>query len=204
MRGYAKPPQGRGLPRCPVLGSLPSPALRDLSVCSPSIADASGVALASIRRHNAAAFNALLFIPPPTAVGGGGLARGGFAPTAQNQTPLAVSLPFAVVTARGPDGLPTYLAYGLRAEVKNARARQAPTALLRFFFGLRLRLGPACGLGRGFGGVLAAALPLRSAYALGGHGRLPRGGVFPPLRSGGLSAAPFGRRFFYAFAPPNK
>lgn len=58
------------------------------------------------RRHNAAA----CFRPAPFAAVACGLprrlARGGFAPAAQNQTPLAVPLPFAVVTARGPAGLP--------------------------------------------------------------------------------------------------
>lgn len=204
MRGGAEPPHGRGLPRCPVLGSCPSPALRGLSVCSPSIADASGVALASIRRHNAAAFNALLFIPPADCGRRRGLARGGFAPAAQNQTPLTMPLPFTVVTARGPDGLPRLPRLRIARQRKKRKSKTSAYGALAFFF----RLAPAA-LPR----LRAwARLRRRTCRRLDAAFRLrpwrprpsPRGGAFPPLRSGGLCAAPYGRRFFTPFAPPNK
>lgn len=156
------------------------------------------------RRHNAAA----CFRPAPFAAVACGLprrlARGGFAPAAQNQTPLAMPLPFTVVTARGPAGLPRLPRLRLARRRKKRKSKTSACGALAFFF----RLAPAAlprlrawaRLRRRTCRRLVAAFRLRPWRPRPS----PRGGVFPPLRSGGLSAAPFGRRFFYAFAPPNK
>ena len=153
------------------------------------------------RRHNAAA----CFRPAPFAAVACGLprrlARGGFAPAAQNQTPLAMPLPFAVVTARGPAGLPRLPRLRLCAPKKKRKSKTSACGALAFFFGLRLRLCPACGLGRGFGGVHAAALPLRSAFALGGRGRLPAAASFRRSVRGGFARLPMVAAFLRPLPP---
>lgn len=201
-RGYAEPPQGRGLPRCPVLGSFSSPALRGLSVCSPSIADASGVALASIRRHNAAAFNALLFIPPPTAVGGGGLARGGFAPAAQKQTPLAVSLPFAVVTARGPDGLPHLPR--LRLARRRKKTQEQDKRLRRscvFFSACACGSAPPAGLGAASAAYRPPPCRCVPPTPLAASAVSPAAASFRRSVRGGLARLPLVAAFFTPLPP---
>ena len=156
------------------------------------------------RRHNAAA----CFRPAPFAAVACGLprrlARGGFAPAAQKQTPLSMPLPFAVVTARGPAGLPRLPRLRLCAPKKKTQEQDKRLRRSCVFFSAcaaaRPRLRARARLRRRTCRRLAAAFRLRPWRPRPS----PRGGVFPPLRSGGLCAAPYGRRFFTPFAPPNK
>ena len=113
-------------------------------------------------------------------------------------------LPFTVVTARGPDGLPRLPRLRIARQRKKRKSKTSACGALAFFF----RLAPAAlprlrawaRLRRRTCRRLVAAFRLRPWLPRPS----PRGGAFPPLRSGGLCAAPYGRRFFTPFAPPNK